>query len=281
MMNEQCGNDCDSCSETCGDRQAPADLKARLNGESHVGRVIGVISGKGGVGKSLVTSLLAVGLNRAGMRTAILDADITGPSIPHVFGISGKAMGDGTHILPGESRDGIRIMSINMLLENDSDPVIWRGPILGGTVKQFFSDVLWDNIDVMFVDLPPGTGDVPLTVFQSLPLDGVIVVTSPQELVGMIVGKAVKMARMMDVPILGLVENYAYFTCPDNGRQYSIFGKSKASEAARAYGLPLLGRLPVDPQISQACDSGKIEDLRDVWLTEAVDRIKNMGGTMQ
>ncbi len=278
-MSEQCDNNCESCSQSCADRKAPPDLKAHLNAESRVGKVIGIVSGKGGVGKSLVTSLLAVSANQSGLRTAILDADITGPSIPRAFGIKGKARGDGLHILPCESREGIQIISVNMLLENDSDPVIWRGPILGGTVKQFFSDVFWDDVDVMFIDMPPGTGDVPLTVFQSLPLDGIIVVTSPQELVGMIVGKAVKMARMMDIPILGLVENYSYFICPDNGKQYSLFGESRASAVAQEHGLPLLGRLPVDPAIAKACDSGKVEDLKNGWLTPAVDIIKNMGGT--
>ena len=278
-MSENCDNNCESCNQSCADRKAPSDLKAHLNAESRVGKVIGIVSGKGGVGKSLVTSLLAVSANQSGLRTAILDADITGPSIPRAFGIKGKARGDGLHILPCESREGIQIISVNMLLENDSDPVIWRGPILGGTVKQFFSDVFWDDVDVMFIDMPPGTGDVPLTVFQSLPLDGIIVVTSPQELVGMIVGKAVKMARMMDIPILGLVENYSYFICPDNGKQYSLFGESRASAVAQEHGLPLLGRLPVDPAIAKACDSGKVEDLKNGWLTPAVDIIKNMGGT--
>lgn len=280
-MSENCDNNCESCNQSCADRKAPSDLKAHLNAESRVGKVIGIVSGKGGVGKSLVTSLLAVSANQSGLRTAILDADITGPSIPRAFGIKGKARGDGLHILPCESRDGIQIISVNMMLENDSDPVIWRGPILGGTVKQFFSDVFWDDVDVMFIDMPPGTGDVPLTVFQSLPLDGIIVVTSPQELVGMIVGKAVKMARMMNIPILGLIENYSYFVCPDNGKQYSLFGESRASAVAQEHGLPLLGRLPVDPAIAKACDSGKVEDLDNGWLSPAVDIIKNMGGTME
>lgn len=276
-MSENCDNNCGSCTQNCEDRKAP-DLKAHLNAESRVGKVIGIVSGKGGVGKSLVTSLLAVSANQSGLRTAILDADITGPSIPRAFGITGKARGDGLHILPCESRDGIQIISVNMLLENDSDPVIWRGPILGGTVKQFFSDVFWDDVDVMFLDMPPGTGDVPLTVFQSLPLDGIIVVTSPQELVGMIVGKAVKMARMMNVPILGLVENFSYFVCPDNGKKYSIFGESRTSKVALEYSLPLLATIPVDPAISEACDRGRVEDLQGDWLMPAVELIKSMGG---
>lgn len=277
-MSETCDNHCDTCSQNCEDRKVPLDLKAHLNPESRVRRVIGVVSGKGGVGKSLVTSLLAVNTNRLGMRTAILDADITGPSIPRAFGIREKALGDGVHILPAMSRDGIQIISINLLLENAADPVIWRGPILAGTVKQFFSDVLWDEVDVMFIDMPPGTGDVPLTVFQSIPLDGIIVVTSPQELVGMIVGKAVKMAQMLNVPILGMVENLSYFLCPDNGKEYRIFGGNGASNAAEEFGLPLLARLPIDPAISLACDQGRIEDIHGSWLMPAVETIKEIEG---
>ena len=275
-MSEHCDNNCAGCSQDCAERQQPRDLRAHLHPDSSVKRVIGVVSGKGGVGKSLVTSLLAVSAARAGLRCAVLDADITGPSIAHAFGITGKALGDGQHILPRLSALGIQIMSINMLLENDTDPVLWRGPILAGAVKQFYSEVLWQDVDVMFIDMPPGTGDVPLTVFQSLPLDGVIVVTSPQELVGMIVGKAVKMARMMNVPILGIVENYAYFVCPDNGKRYNIFGDSKAEAAARAQGLPLLGRIPVDPAIARACDQGKIENLQGDWLEPAVRLVTEM-----
>ena len=278
-MSDQCDHNCEGCAQTCEDRKKEPDLLAYLNMESRVGKVIGVVSGKGGVGKSLVTSLLAVSTNRQGLRTAILDADITGPSIPRAFGTKGRAQSDGIHMLPILSRSGIQIISVNMLLQNDSDPVVWRGPLLANMVKQFWSDVLWDDVDVMFIDMPPGTGDVPLTVFQSLPLDGIIVVTSPQELVGMIVGKAVKMARMMDVPILGLIENYSYFVCPDNGKQYSLFGESRASAVAQEYGLHLLGRLPVDPEIAKACDSGKVEDLDSGWLAPAVDMIKSIGGT--
>ena len=277
-MSTNCDNNCGSCTQSYEERKAPPDMKARLNQESRVDRVIGIVSGKGGVGKALVTSLLAVSANRAGLRTAILDADITGPSIPRAFGIHEKARSDGLHILPIKSRDGIQIMSVNMLLDNDTDPVIWRGPILSATVKQFFSEVFWDDVDVMFIDMPPGTGDVPLTVFQSLPLDGIIVVTSPQDLVGMIVGKAVKMAQMMDVPILGLVENFSYFLCPDNGKEYNIFGESKASKVALAFDLPLLGRLPVDPAISEACDNGEVENLNTDWLRPVTELINDIGG---
>ncbi len=277
-MSEQCDHNCESCAQACDERETPPDLKARLNAQSRVGRVIGVVSGKGGVGKSLVTGLLAVGAARSGLRTAILDADVTGPSIPRAFGIRGRAGSDGMHILPISSRGGIQVISVNMLLENASDPVVWRGPLLGGVVKQFWSDVLWDDVDVMFIDMPPGTGDVPLTVFQSLPVDGIVVVTTPQELVGMIVGKAVKMARMMNVPVLGLVENLSYFICPDNGKSYDIFGKSHAAAAAMEYGLPLLGRLPVDPNISAACDGGWIEEIKGEWLTPVVDIVKNLAG---
>ena len=275
-MSEHCDNDCSNCGQNCSDRKEPQDLKAKLNKDSRVKRVIGVVSGKGGVGKSLVTSLLAIETNRAGLRTAILDADVTGPSIPKAFGIKEKAMGDGQHILPRVSRDGIQIMSVNLLLENDTDPVIWRGPILAGTVKQFYSDVLWLDVDVMFIDLPPGTSDVPLTVFQSLPVDGIIVVTSPQELVGMIVSKAVKMAQMMEIPVLGLVENLSYFICPDNGKQYNIFGKSKTMEIVQEYDLPLLGQIPIDPAVSDAFDQGLAENLKARWLTPAVDLIREL-----
>ncbi len=276
-MSENCDHNCNSCGQSCGSREAPQDMKARLNPLSRVKRVIGVVSGKGGVGKSLVTSLLAVSASRAGFKTAVLDADITGPSIPMAFGISEKARGNGSYMLPAVTRDGIQVISVNMLLDNASDPVIWRGPVLAGMVKQFYSDVLWQDVDMMFIDMPPGTGDVPLTVFQSLPLDAIIVVTTPQELVGMVVGKAVKMARMMDIPILGLVENLAYFRCPDNGKEYDIFGSSKVSRAVAEFGLPLLARLPVEPGISQACDAGLVEDLQGDWLAPVIPLIQGLG----
>jgi Mrp family chromosome partitioning ATPase len=278
-MSESCDHNCNTCSQNCDSREAPQDMKAHLNPLSQVRRVIGVVSGKGGVGKSLVTSLLAVSANRTGLQTAILDADITGPSIPRIFGIKEKARGVAEYMLPAKSRDGIQIISVNMLLANETDPVIWRGPILAGMVKQFYSDVIWQDVDVMFIDMPPGTGDVPLTVFQSLPLDGIIVVTSPQELVGMVVGKAVNMARMMNIPILGLVENLSYFVCPDNGKAYSVFGESKVSGVVAEHGLPLLARLPIEPAISQACDAGLVEDLEGDWLMPAVEMIKGLGET--
>ncbi|MBQ9764421.1 MAG: Mrp/NBP35 family ATP-binding protein [Phascolarctobacterium sp.] len=229
---------------------------------SSVKKVIGIVSGKGGVGKSLVTSLMAASMKRRGHHTAILDADVTGPSIPKAFGLGGqKAGGNEIGIMPLTSANGIEIISANMFLPNESDPVVWRGPMIANMVKQFWTDVVWTDIDFMFVDMPPGTGDVPLTVFQSLPVDGIIIVTSPQELVSMIVAKAVKMAQMMNVPILGLVENYSYFHCPDNGKNYKIFGESHLEEIAAAYGLKVLAQLPIDPAIAKACDSGKAEEL--------------------
>jgi len=226
----------------------------------------GIISGKGGVGKSLVTSMLAVTMNRMGYRTAILDADVTGPSIPKAFGIKEKAMGNNFGIFPVKTKTGIVIMSINLLLENDTDPVVWRGPIIAGVVKQFWTDVIWNDIDFMFIDMPPGTGDVPLTVFQSIAVDGIIVVTSPQELVSMIVSKAVKMAEMMNIPIIGLVENMSYFRCPDNGKDYQVFGESHIDKIADTHNLNVLAKLPIDPKISDACDKGMIELFDGNWL---------------
>ena len=266
-MSKECDQKCSSCGETCSDRaEEKVDFSAKLNPHSSVKKVIGIVSGKGGVGKSLVTSLMAAAMNRRGHRTAILDADITGPSIPKAFGIKEKARGSEDGIFPIVTRSGIRVMSINLLLENDSDPVLWRGPILGGTVKQFWTDVLWSDVDFMFLDMPPGTGDVPLTVFQSIPVDGIIIVTSPQDLVSMIVSKAVKMANMMNIPIIGLVENMSYYQCPDCGGKHSIFGESHVEAIAKKYSLPVLAHLPVDPRISEACDEGLIEDFPVDWL---------------
>lgn len=231
-----------------------------------VRKVIGVVSGKGGVGKSLVTSLLAVNMNRAGKHSAILDADITGPSIPKLFGIHEKALGNEDGILPCKSKTGIDIMSINLLLENDTDPVVWRGPVIAGTVKQFYTDVIWRDVDFMFVDMPPGTGDVPLTVFQSLPIAGIVVVTSPQDLVSMIVEKAVNMARMMNIPVLGIVENMSYYECPHCGERSEIFGRSHIDETAHRFNIPAAARLPINPKLAAASDAGLIEIYEGDWL---------------
>lgn len=257
--NTSCGrSSCEGC-EHAGEHHA--DFSAALNPMSSVKKVIGIVSGKGGVGKSLVTSLLAAAMRKRGHRTAVLDADITGPSIPKAFGLSGRASGSEIGLMPLTTASGIEVISANMFLQDESDPVIWRGPMIANMVKQFWTDVVWTDIDFMFVDMPPGTGDVPLTVFQSLPVDGIIVVTSPQELVSMIVAKAVKMAKMMNIPILGLVENFSYFHCPDNSKDYKIFGESHLEQTAAAYGLKVLASLPIDPAIAAACDTGKAEEL--------------------
>jgi len=269
----QCDNNCNSCSKSCGDRKEPYSFKVEPHDMSCIRKVIGIVSGKGGVGKSLVTSLLAVTMNRRGYHTAILDADITGPSIPKAFGIKEKAMGTEVGILPVKSKTGIDIMSVNLLLPNESDPVVWRGPIIAGTVKQFWSDVIWNDVDFMFVDMPPGTGDVPLTVFQSLPVDGIIVVTSPQELVSMIVGKAVKMAKMMNIPILGIVENMSYYECPDCNNKHSIFGESHIEEVAEEYGIDVIAKLPIDPKLAKAVDSGMVELFEGDWVDRIADTI--------
>lgn len=275
-MAEECTHDCSSCGVDCPSRQDPQDMTEKLNAYSSVKKVIGVVSGKGGVGKSTVTSLMAVMFSRMGHHTAILDADITGPSIPKAFGIHEKAMGSDKGILPITTHSGIDIMSVNLLLENETDPVIWRGPILAGTVKQFWSDVVWQDVDYMFVDMPPGTGDVPLTVFQSLPLDGIIIVTSPQELVSMIVGKAVRMAQMMNIPILGIIENMSGYVCPDCGKKHYPFGESKLEAVAAEYGLEILGRLPIDAACSQACDTGKIESVLSPDAQAAAEKLETL-----
>ena len=278
----ECTHDCSSCGESCSSREGASslDMTEKLNQYSNVKKVIGVVSGKGGVGKSIVTSLLAVMFSRRGYDTAVLDADITGPSIPKAFGITEKAYGSDKGILPSVTASGIKVMSINLLLENDTDPVIWRGPILAGTVKQFWTDVYWGDVDYMFVDMPPGTGDVPLTVFQSLPLDGIIVVTSPQDLVSMIVEKAVKMAQVMNVPILGIVENMSYFVCPDCGKKHYPFGESKLENIAKEYSLDILARLPIDPKNAKACDSGKVESILNPDAEAAADKIENIIGKL-
>ena len=276
-MSSECNHDCSSCGSDCSDRNAPQSFLAEPHPMSSIKKIIGVVSGKGGVGKSLVTELLAVGMNRRGKKTGILDADITGPSIPKAFGLDQKANGNDQGILPATTKTGIDIMSINLLLENTSDPVIWRGPVIAGAVKQFYTDVVWADIDTMFVDMPPGTGDVPLTVFQSLPVDGIIVVTSPQELVSMIVEKAVKMARMMNIPILGIVENMSYAECPDCGRKINVFRESHINEIALSHGLSVLGRLPIDPALAAMVDAGDIENFDKDWLTPALDAIEALG----
>ena len=270
----ECTHDCSTCGESCGERQNPQSLLKEHHPEARVGKVIGIVSGKGGVGKSLVTSLMSVTMQRRGFHTAVLDADVTGPSIPKVFGLKEKATGDQNGIYPVKTKTGIEVMSVNLLLEDDTAPVIWRGPVIAGTVKQFWTDVIWDDVDYMFVDMPPGTGDVPLTVFQSLPVAGVVVVTSPQELVGMIVDKAVNMADMMHVPVLGIVENMAYYTCPDCGKQHAIFGESHIEAIAAKHGIPNTAKLPIDPAIAAACDAGKIEDVQGDWLSSLADAIE-------
>ncbi len=261
----ECNHDCENCQANCESREAES-LLAPQNPNSNIKKVIGIVSGKGGVGKSLVTALSAVISARHGYQTAILDADLTGPSIPKMFGIKKKAQGSELGILPEISKTGIKIMSLNLLLENETDPVIWRGPVIAGTVKQFWTDVVWEDVDFMFVDMPPGTGDVPLTVFQSLPVDGIIVVASPQELVGMIVEKAVKMAGMMNIPILGVVENMSYVKCPDCGKEIKIFGDSHIDAVLMEHHLPLLGRIPVEPKLAAASDAGMIELFEGDWL---------------
>lgn len=266
-----CTHDCSSCGESCGERTAPQDFRAPANGLSHIGKVIAVVSGKGGVGKSLVTSSLAVAMRRMGKTVGVLDADITGPSIPTAFGLNTRAVGDGESIFPELTTGGIKVISLNLLLENKGDPVIWRGSLLGGVVKQFWSDVRWGELDYLFIDMPPGTGDVPLTVFQSLPVDGIVVVTTPQDLVSMIVTKAVKMAEMMHIPVLGLVENYSYFRCPDCGKEHAIFGESHIERVAADLGLKVLARLPIDPAVAAACDAGRIEELEPNYLTAVAE----------
>ena len=271
-MSENCSQNCSNCGDTCGDRkEEKKDFFEKPHELSHIKKVIAVVSGKGGVGKSMVTSLLAVTMNRKGYHTAILDADITGPSIPKAFGVKGQVKVGEMGSYPAVSDSGIDIMSINLLLENETDPVVWRGPVISGVVKQFWQEIIWDNVDYMFIDMPPGTGDVPLTVFQSIRVDGIIIVTSPQELVSMIVEKAVKMAKLMNVPILGLVENMAYFTCPNCSEKHQIFGKSHIEDIAKEYGLALLARMPIDPQLADACDKGAIELFEGDWFEE-IDR---------
>ncbi len=269
----ECTHDCGSCSASCGERQEMPDLRAPMNRLSDVKKVFGIVSGKGGVGKSTVTAELACAMRAKGYKVGVLDADITGPSIPQAFGIHETAEVNDMGILPSISKNGVRVMSLNLLTKEETDPVIWRGPVVAGVVKQFWTDVLWGEIDYMFVDMPPGTGDVPLTVFQSLPIDGIIVVTSPQDLVSMIVHKAVNMAAIMNVPVVGLVENYSYFQCPDCGKQHAIFGESKLEQVAENMGIPVLARLPIDPALAAACDNGTIEEYPVNYLTDVAERL--------
>ena len=271
-MSQECTHNCSSCNKDCSER----DLHEKPHPQSSIKKVIAVVSGKGGVGKSIVTSMLSVLSARKNHRTAILDADITGPSIPKAFGIHEKAVGDENGLLPAKSKTDIQIMSLNMLLPNESDPVIWRGPVIAGAVKQFWTDVIWQDVDTMFIDMPPGTGDVPLTVFQSIQIDGIIIVTSPQELVGMIVEKAVKMANMMNIPVLGIVENMSYVECPDCGKKIQIFGESHIDEIAAKHGVKTVSKIPLSRNFASSADSGKIEDVELAYLDEMVAMLENL-----
>jgi Mrp family chromosome partitioning ATPase/predicted Fe-Mo cluster-binding NifX family protein len=271
-MSEKCTQSCSSCGEDCNERkEEKIDFSEQPHELSHIKKVIGIVSGKGGVGKSLVTSMLAVTMNRRGYHSAILDADITGPSIPKAFGLKGRAEANEVGLFPVKTKTGIDVMSVNLLLENETDPVVWRGPIIANMVKQFWTDVIWDDVDYMFIDMPPGTGDVPLTVFQSIKIDGIVVVTSPQELVSMIVEKAVNMAKKMNIPIIGLVENMSYFKCPDCDKSYNIFGDSHLEKIAEEHGLEILAKLPIEPKIAAACDKGMIELFDGQWFDKTAE----------
>ena len=275
-MSEGCSHDCSSCGENCASRQEPQSLLVDANALSDIKKVIAVVSGKGGVGKSLVTSLLSVMTHRKGKKVAVLDADVTGPSIPKMFGQNKKANANDMGIFPIETSTGINMMSVNFLLEDETTPVLWRGPVISGVVTQIWQDVIWGETDYMFVDMPPGTGDVPLTVFQSLPIDGIIVVTSPQELVGMIVEKAVNMADMMNIPVLGIVENMSYFECPDCGKQHKIFGESNIEAIAQKHNIKHISKLPMRPEIAAAADAGCIEKVDLTELNNMVDMLENL-----
>ena len=272
----ECTHDCSTCGESCSERTEAQSFEAPANPLSHIGKVIAVVSGKGGVGKSLVTSSLAVAMQQRGKKVGILDADITCPAIPKAFGIHQRAVADENGIYPVTSQTGIKIMSLNLLMENETDPVVWRGPVIAGAVKQFWTDVVWGDLDYLFVDMPPGTGDVPLTVFQSLPVDGIIVVTSPQDLVRMIVDKALRMAELMKVPVLGLVENYSYYQCENCGKRHAIFGESHIDAVASNHGLKVLARLPVDPKVAASCDKGSIERLETNYLVDVARQLDEM-----
>ena len=277
-MSESCNGNCSSCGESCSQRKSPQDMREKPHKGSNIKKVIAVASGKGGVGKSFVTSMLAVLMNRKGYKVAVMDADITGPSIPRAFGLKQRAEGSEDGLFPVKTAKGISVMSLNLLLENDTDPVVWRGPVIAGAVKQFWTDVIWGDIDYMFIDMPPGTGDVPLTVFQSIPVDGIIVAASPQELVGMIVEKAVNMSNMMSIPVLGLVENMSYVECPDCGKKIEVFGKSHIEEIAKKHSVSTVSRIPIDPAIAAAADSGKTEELTGEWLSEMVEMLEKLNG---
>ena len=274
-MSENCTHDCSSCGQACSERK-PESLLEKPNAKSDIKNVIAVVSGKGGVGKSMVTSLLAVAMNSKKYKVGIMDADITGPSIPKAFGTASQIMGTDEGLIPAKSARGIDIMSLNLMLPDETDPVVWRGPVIAGTVKQFWTDVIWDGIDYLFIDMPPGTGDVPLTVFQSIPIKGIIVVTSPQDLVSMIVGKAVKMANMMDIPILGIVENMSYFVCPNCNEKHYIYGESHIESIAKKYGISAVGRLPINPELAALCDSGAIETAKTDGLEEIIAKIEKL-----
>ncbi|MGI6751527.1 MAG: P-loop NTPase [Anaerovoracaceae bacterium] len=271
---EQCNHECSSCGVTCSERTEPEIKKDTMHEMSSVKRIIGVVSGKGGVGKSLVTSIMAVAMGRTGAQVGIMDADITGPSIPKIFGIRDKVESSPGGLWPIKTESGIDVMSINLLLEKETDPVLWRGPIIAGVVKQFWTDVIWANEDYLFIDMPPGTGDVPLTVYQSIPIDGIIIVTSPQALVAMVVEKSVNMAKIMNVPVIGIVENMAYFTCPDCGSDHEIYGKSHVENIAQHHRIKVLGRIPLDPRIAEACDDGLVESLNGIWMDELAENLK-------
>ena len=269
-----CSGNCSSCSSDCGDRKAES-LLAKLNPNSTVQKVIAVVSGKGGVGKSTVTSMLAVSMARKGYNVGVLDADITGPSAPTAFGVTECQGANEQGLYPALSRGGIQVMSINLLLDDPASPVVWRGPVIAGAVKQFWTDVIWEDVDYMFVDMPPGTGDVPLTVFQSIPVDGIVIVTSPQDLVSMIVTKAVKMTNMMHIPVLGFVENYSYLECPDCGKRINVFGESHLDEVAKEFALPVLARLPIDTAVAASYDSGKMETVKTDRVNDVLQAIEN------
>lgn len=271
-MVENCSHNCEGCTENCSERTKESFLE-KTNEMSHIKKVIGVVSGKGGVGKSLVTSLLAVLSRRKGYKTAIMDADITGPSIPKAFGLHGHAEASEWGLFPVKTAAGTSVMSLNLLMKNETDPVVWRGPLISGAVKQFWTDVIWGDVDYMFIDMPPGTGDVALTVFQSIPVDGIVIVASPQELVGMIVEKAVNMAEMMDVPVLALVENMSYITCPDCGKEIHVFGESHIDEIAQKHGVETVARMPIDPKLAAACDAGTIESFNGTWLDGVLEKL--------